>query len=327
MKKLVGLMMVVILTVTIFSTLANIPTNAVEIPIRVVVDNEEVSFPDAQPFIDGNYRTQTPARFIGEALGATVTWDKTLQQAKFVKGSQELLINIGSKTYQLNGRDLEMDTVAIIENDRTFVPARYVAEAFGAEVSWDGAVKTVYVESDSTTIITTGSGEIEYYDGVAFDPVADVNSYGQMEEEKLIEFYENCIYCFRFIVIDGDLYVEGEFPEVPEGFRVKVNMDVYKFEDNPSTYNSGSLGDKTRLLPTEGSFSMKLADSDQNLSENNGYGIEIYIFDSENGKASVMDINTPNTYNDRGYYVEYRRSNLSYYEVFENVDFSKIFIF
>jgi len=29
---------------------------------------------------------------------------------------------------------------------RTFVPARYVAEAFGATVSWNAAIKTVYID-------------------------------------------------------------------------------------------------------------------------------------------------------------------------------------
>ena len=32
-------------------------------PVKVVNGNE-ISFPDAQPFIDGNRRTQAPARFI-----------------------------------------------------------------------------------------------------------------------------------------------------------------------------------------------------------------------------------------------------------------------
>jgi len=32
-------------------------------------------FPDAEPFIDENSRTQVPIRFVGEALGANVSWD------------------------------------------------------------------------------------------------------------------------------------------------------------------------------------------------------------------------------------------------------------
>lgn len=43
-----------------------------------------------------------------------------------------------------------MDTVALLQDGRTFVPARYVAEAFGATVKWDSAVRTVYVKTGTT---------------------------------------------------------------------------------------------------------------------------------------------------------------------------------
>ena len=70
MKKLA---LVVVLVCT-FVTLFSISPVAVEMPLRVVVNGKKLIFPDAQPFIDENGRTQTPARFI-EALGAKVEWD------------------------------------------------------------------------------------------------------------------------------------------------------------------------------------------------------------------------------------------------------------
>lgn len=42
--------------------------------VKVVVDDKEVEFPDAEPFIDINGRTMVPLRFVSEALGAKV-WD------------------------------------------------------------------------------------------------------------------------------------------------------------------------------------------------------------------------------------------------------------
>jgi hypothetical protein len=53
---------------------------------------------------------------------------------------------IGKQEYDLNGQTKQMDTVALLKEGRTFVPARYVAEAFGAAVSWDSAIRTVYVD-------------------------------------------------------------------------------------------------------------------------------------------------------------------------------------
>lgn len=147
MKKIA---LIIVLT-CIFTTLFPTIYNAVEMPIRVVVNGTEISFPDAQPFIDTNNRTQTPARFIGEALGAEATWDGKAKKAIFVSGSKKLVFYIGKKEYDLKGQKKLMDTVALLKNGRTFVPARYVAEAFGATVKWDSAVKTVYVDMKGST--------------------------------------------------------------------------------------------------------------------------------------------------------------------------------
>ncbi|HPT76953.1 MAG TPA: copper amine oxidase N-terminal domain-containing protein [Defluviitaleaceae bacterium] len=125
-----------------------------DMPLRIVVDGDRLFFPDAQPFIDSNGRTQVPARFIGERLGATVTWDGAAQKAVFVKGNKKLVLYIGKKEYELDGKILQMDTAALLHEDRTYVPARYVAEAFGATVRWDSVIKTVYIDTESRVLPT-----------------------------------------------------------------------------------------------------------------------------------------------------------------------------
>ncbi len=144
MKRLV----VSMLTVFVLTILLTNVSHAINIPLRVVVDGEEVNFPDAQPFIDANGRTQTPSRFIGEAIGATVTWDGNAKKAVFKMGGTTLELFIGKKEYQLDGQKKQMDTEALLIDGRTFVPARYVAEAFGATVRWKEEIKTVYIDTD-----------------------------------------------------------------------------------------------------------------------------------------------------------------------------------
>jgi len=97
-----------------------------------------------------NIFTDTPARFIGEALGATVTWDGNAKKAVFEKSETTLVLFIGKREYEVNGQKKQMDTEALLIEGRTFVPARYVAEAFGATVSWNAAIKTVYIDMDKT---------------------------------------------------------------------------------------------------------------------------------------------------------------------------------
>jgi hypothetical protein len=47
-----------------------------------------------------------------------------------------------------------MDTVALLQEGRTYVPARYVAEAFGATVRWDSVIKTVYIYTEGRVVPT-----------------------------------------------------------------------------------------------------------------------------------------------------------------------------
>lgn len=54
-------------------------------------------------------------------------------------------------TVQVNGKDL--DTEAVIINDRTYVPLRAVSEALGAEVSWDNDSRTVGIAAADESAI------------------------------------------------------------------------------------------------------------------------------------------------------------------------------
>ncbi|MHB8062993.1 MAG: stalk domain-containing protein [Ruminiclostridium sp.] len=147
MKKIVLVLLLSLCLTTIFST----ATFAAELPISVVVNDSKLNFPDAQPFVDANGRTQIPAKYIGQALGATVTWEGEEKKAIFTFGSKELILYIGEKSYEVDGETKQMDTTAILKDGRTFVPAKYIAEAFGANVKWDGPAGTVYVNRSLTT--------------------------------------------------------------------------------------------------------------------------------------------------------------------------------
>jgi hypothetical protein len=141
MKKLVSLLLVLVIA-GVFLT-AN--CFAFEIPLCVFYNGDEIIFPDQQPFIDSHGRTQAPARFIGEELGAVVTWDGIAKKATFERGSDVLVLYVDKKDYTVNGERKQMDTVALNLEGRIFVPVRYVAEAFGATVDWEDSIKTVYI--------------------------------------------------------------------------------------------------------------------------------------------------------------------------------------
>ena len=62
--------------------------------VSVYVDDRQVSFPDQQPFIDGNARTLVPIRFIAEQMGADVGWDGATELVTIEKEDVEINLTI-----------------------------------------------------------------------------------------------------------------------------------------------------------------------------------------------------------------------------------------
>ena len=116
--------------------------------IRVTVDGAAVRFPDAEPFVDANGRTLVPLRPIAEAMGLDVKWEEVTQIARFVSPVAIISFQIGRNSVRVNGWHESMDTEPVIVGGRTFAPVRYLAEAAGYDVGWDGANKTVSLEKN-----------------------------------------------------------------------------------------------------------------------------------------------------------------------------------
>lgn len=101
---------------------------------------------DAAPYIK-NDRTYVPMRFLGEILGAEVVWDDAARTVTLTKGDDVAVFTIGSTSYTVNGEAKTADVAPEIANSRTMLPARFVAEAFGAVVGWDAATQTVLIQN------------------------------------------------------------------------------------------------------------------------------------------------------------------------------------
>ena len=99
---------------------------------------------DVAPVVK-NDRTMLPIRFIAEALGAKVGWNADDQIVTVTKDSTIIVITIGSDKALVNNKQVTLDSVAYIENDRTYLPIRFVTENIGADVKWNGADKTVTI--------------------------------------------------------------------------------------------------------------------------------------------------------------------------------------
>ncbi len=100
---------------------------------------------DATPYIDaGSGRTLVPVRYLGNALGAQANWDAYNRTVTITKSGLDISMEIGSTT-------LTVDQAPVISNGRTYLPARWVAEALGYNVSWNAS------GLQRTVVITQGS--------------------------------------------------------------------------------------------------------------------------------------------------------------------------
>lgn len=114
--------------------------------ISVRLDGRKVYF-DQLPSIV-NDRTLVPLRAIFEALDAEVAWDGATRTVTATKGDTVVVLTIDSTTPTVNGETQTLDAPAMIINSRTMVPARFVAQSFGAVVDWDGATRTVIIKTN-----------------------------------------------------------------------------------------------------------------------------------------------------------------------------------
>ena len=82
---------------------------------------------------------------IFEALDAEVVWDDITRTVRAAKGDTTIELPIGSNELKVNQEIKYLDVPAKIINNRTMVPARAVAEAFGCNVAWDDINRVVII--------------------------------------------------------------------------------------------------------------------------------------------------------------------------------------
>lgn len=101
--------------------------------------------PDTAPRII-NGTTMLPIRFIFDALGAYVSWDGAAQTITGYFGDTIITLQIGNNTAYVNGEERALAVAPMIFNERTLVPARFIAESFNLTVEYNESTRTVYIK-------------------------------------------------------------------------------------------------------------------------------------------------------------------------------------
>ena len=103
-----------------------------------ILVNGKTMVNDVAPVIVAD-RTLVPIRVVTELLGGSAHWDNA---------TRTVTLKIDGKTMNMTiGKEIPgFGTSAVIMNDRTYVPVRYVMEKLGADVEWINATRQIIIE-------------------------------------------------------------------------------------------------------------------------------------------------------------------------------------
>lgn len=144
---------------------------------------------DVAPYIQQD-RTMVPLRVISENLGKKVLWDSANRSVQISDDYGSVLyLTIDKK--EINdfgggkGKRIILDVAPSIKDDRTFVPLRAIAEAFGEKVDWDNDKRVVVIgEGYDTNKIKEEKKEV--LDPLGLDYLYNKDMAGKSDEEKAI---------------------------------------------------------------------------------------------------------------------------------------------
>lgn len=135
-----------------FDTVTNdIPAETTEVRLTIgsaaAYVNGRAHVLDAAP-INRNNRTMLPVRFLANAFGvpdAGIKWEAATRTATLTDGEVTIVVTIGKKEMYVNGKAVALDSPAVIESNRTYLPVRAIANALGVSndnIAWDASTDT-----------------------------------------------------------------------------------------------------------------------------------------------------------------------------------------
>jgi len=120
--------------------------------------------PNVMPYISEN-RTYVPVRALCEAFNVEkIDYDDETKLITILKGERVVLLQIDTPIRSVNGDPYPMDVNSIAADGRTYLPARFIAEALAIKTVWNEDTNTVIflelTESDFYALLTDDNFKI-----------------------------------------------------------------------------------------------------------------------------------------------------------------------
>jgi len=89
-----------------------------------------------------------PVRYLANSLGVPpdgISWSDKTQTVTITKGDVTVSLTVGRPLIFQNGQGRAIDVAPAMRQQRLFLPARFIAEAFGYHVEWNDSLQAVAV--------------------------------------------------------------------------------------------------------------------------------------------------------------------------------------
>ena len=104
-------------------------------PVRIAMNGIPVQFDVAPRVEDG--MTLVPIRHLYERSGGSLTWNPKTRMVHATGARADISLRIGADFAMVNGKAVKLDAPIRIENGRTLVPTRFLAEALDMKAEYD----------------------------------------------------------------------------------------------------------------------------------------------------------------------------------------------
>lgn len=197
--------------------------------VTVRVNGEDITFedPEALPKIMNN-RTMLAARAFYEKIGAKVDWNGKARTVTVSKDKDKIVLTIGSNKALVNGKEVALDSAATIVNDKTYIPVRFVSEAFGYKVKYDPNEGMPIVDIFNITEKELADKLQELEKEENYKMIASMKSTGQKDEEivkTLKDLYEG-EELEKILAAKADL---DKNPELLKKYQDQVKKEMEEF--------------------------------------------------------------------------------------------------
>ncbi len=211
--------------------------------ISVFVDNQEIDYGDSPPMVI-NERVMVGVRSLALALGVpeeNILWDGPSQTVMLTKVDTVIILAIGNSNMIVNDSYVQMDTTPAISNERIYLPARYVSEALGYEVGWDGPNNAVLISSTGTPAVNNNSNNNNATNGDAVNLIGGWSNLAYSPTGSMVDpatgfiqgsyssgewYYFNSDRSFRHVLIGKGSIISG-MSEIYGNYQVQGNQILF----------------------------------------------------------------------------------------------------